>query len=383
MVENVREQRLEDVRARQTADILDKLSRKDDRVALRIQKADERPDAVEHKAGGRHISLAELLCERPHREDADSHRNSANDRHEHLRASVVVAAEHIVAEIDERNILHACAEVVDQEIQHDHDPEPVVNDGADLLPHGDPLLRLIPVLLRDPLLREIVLHQRERQGERGNKAHHHNPFALIDADCRQHEHREEQRNDNARDHRGRDIRKDGELAALLRDSRRERHHEVVTHVVDRIGKGPEQVVGNENPDRLRVYIHFRHRKGQDSRHSKERRADKQPRSRLALPRVCPLDNLSHDDIRARIQNLAADREDREKHAAPDRRQMKNIRIKDIEICGEHRVQKKRARRTDEIAQPFFFPCYISVPDPAVQRRIVPKAPFHIYLRLCR
>ena len=105
VVEGVREEGHEDIGARETPDVLDELPAEEEGEIGRDEAADEAADGVDEEADDRHVLLPEALGQRPDGEDADAHRDAADDGDKGLGDPVVVGSEDVVAEIREGSVL--------------------------------------------------------------------------------------------------------------------------------------------------------------------------------------------------------------------------------------------------------------------------------------
>ena len=75
-----------------------------------------------------------------------------------------------------------------------------------------------------------------------------------------------------------------------------------------------------------------------------------------------------------VNHLGHDGKDRQKHAAPQRSQLQHVGIVDVQVGGQHRVEKQRSGRPQQIAQPFLFLVTVSDRTRLAGSFIVPSPP---------
>ena len=355
MVERIGKQRHKDVCARKPADVFDELSDKHDIKVGRRQEADKGAQRIQHKAEHRDVSFAEFLCQRPDDEDADSHRDAAEHRHERLRHTVVISAQNVVAVIDQPDVFERHADRVNKEIGDQQQKILVAENRFELQNKGYFLLFLLADrFFGDPLFGKVVFDQRERQRDDRKDRHHEDPQIFVDAERRHDDHREDQRHDDAADHDGRDLIEDRQPASLRGVSRRKGHHQTVRHTVDRIGKGVEEVIGEQHPDRFEGVASVRHDKEQNARDREQRCGEQQPGSGFTLLGFRAVDDVAHDDVRHRVNSFGDQRKHGKEQSAADGRQVQNVRIVNVEVGREYSVEQQSPDRTEQITEPFFF-----------------------------
>ena len=88
MIEGIREERHEDVRARKSADVLDKLPDEHDDHIGGSHPTDGGTERDQQAPNDGDVLFSEFFGERPSRKDADPHGNAADDIDEHLRNAV-------------------------------------------------------------------------------------------------------------------------------------------------------------------------------------------------------------------------------------------------------------------------------------------------------
>ena len=317
MVQHVRHKGREHVGAGQTPDIFDKLSNQHHSHVFGIQQTHQAAYDIEHKSHSRHIPFAELFGQGPHGENADSHGDAADDGHKGLGDAVIVGAQHIIAVVDQRHVLDIGAESIDEEIQDNDHPIPVCEHGFQLCGYGELFFGTVGSLLGDALPGEVVFQQGQRQGKERDHCHDGNPLCLVHAYGREDHHGKNQGHDDAGNHDAGYVVEDGEAAPLLRVPGGEGNHQTVAHVIDGQGKRVEQVIGEHDPKDLYGLASVWNRKKQDAGDCYQRGAEEQPGARLSLSGAGAVDNLPHNHIGHRIDDLADNGKQGQKGAAPD------------------------------------------------------------------
>ena len=354
MIQNIREEGHEHIGTGQAADVLDELANQHHHHIGREQPADDAAQGIEDEAHGRHVPLSELLGQGPHGEDADAHGDASDDRQKGLGDAVIIGAQHIIAEIRQADILDGAAQGIDQEVHIDDRHVLITKHRLQLLQEGDMLRILLLTLQGDALLGEEILHQGQGQRDHGKDAHGGDPFALIHAQHRHDHHGEYQSHQDAAHHDRRDLVEHGKAATVGGVAGGQGHHQIMAHVENGIGKGIEEVIRQHDPDDLDHLGGLRHREEQDAGDRHQRRGQQEPGTGLALPGPGAVDDLAHDHIGDGIDDLGHDGEDHQEGAAPKAAKLQDVRIVDVQICGQHRVQQQRAGRSQQIAKPTFF-----------------------------
>ena len=329
MIQHVREQRHKHIGAGQTTDVLDELSHQHNGHIGGKQSADGAADGIEDEARGGHVPLAESLCQRPHGENTDAHGDTADDGDHGLGNAVIVGTQNVIAEIDQTDILDGAARGVNQEIGVDQQHVFIRKNGFQLGGKGNPGFSGALHLLRDPLFCEIILQQRQGQGENGENAHQRDPLSLVHADDRHDDHGEHQRHQNAAHHDSGNLVVDGQAAPLLGVPGGQGHHQVVAHVENGVGKRVEKVIAHHNPDGLHGLRTIGHREQQDTGNGHQRRGKQQPGASLALGRMGTVDDIAHNDVGDGIHDFGHNGEHHQKRPAPEGGQLQNIRIVDV------------------------------------------------------
>ena len=208
-------------------------------------------DGIQNKARQRNIAFAELFRQRPDGKDAQPHRDAPDDREHGLGDTVIVAAQHIVAEVNKAQVFDGRSHRINQKIGIDQQHIFVGKNGFELLGKGN-LLHACRVLFfqRDALFGKVVFQQGQRQGQDGQHTHEGDPLCLVHADFRHNDHRENQRHQDTAHHNGGDLVKHRQAAALGGVAGGQRHHQVMAHIENSVGKGIEQVVADHDPDDL-------------------------------------------------------------------------------------------------------------------------------------
>ena len=353
MVQHVCEQSHEHIGTGQAAHVLDELAHQHRHHAVREHPADGAAEGIQDKARQSHVPLAEFFGQRPHGKNADAHGDAADGGYHRLGDAVVVSTQHVVAEIRQADVFDAAAGGVDEEVGIDQEHVFVCEDRLELRCKGNDPAAVGLRFLRDPLFGEVVFQQRQRQSQDGQHAHEKNPLALVHAEHGHDDHGEHQCYQNAAHHDGGDLIEHRETAPLSGIPNGQRHHQVVAHVENGVGKGIEQIVGDHDPDDLHGLGRTGHRKEQDAGDCQQRRTQQQPGSRFALRGAGAVNDIPHDDVGDGIDDFGDDGKDDQERPAPDRGQLEHICVVHVQISRQHCVQQQRTGRTEEIPQPLF------------------------------
>ena len=160
-------------------------------------------------------------------------------------------------------------------------------------------------------------------------------------------------NQRARNHGSTGAGKHGQRIPLFCIPGRQRHHQGMAQVVDRVGKGEKQVVADHNPGHLHRHRCPGHRIQQASGHGNQTAGDQQPGSRLSLPGAGMIDESADQKVHDHVHCLGQKRHQREK----DTGKPQHISVKLGQVSAAHPgIDHGGQTGPQEIAQPFLLFC---------------------------